>query len=287
MNKINPDEFSGALLDPRYRFYFGVTDHLIKALPDSASGDLPFEMVASTPHSDLEGETVCQGPDAFDLRYFLPGDHNRVGGIRLGHAPRGEQVTPPQFNLGYPVEARAGYDELYVKGFFYRSGFGSQYGVPLWQGMRDNPGKHGYQPSVEGYPLRDPMNPRRIVKSLITRIAISDTVMNPKTWLEAGHELRKAIMAQDTLEDGQEGTEAYQPQNRESGARNRRRKRQRGRATACCGASCGALQKAISRTEAGPGLVTAAYHHLIHDHNQTPEEAIDTLSALIRAQGRR
>jgi hypothetical protein len=143
--------------------------------------------IASTSDEDSEGEIL--EPIGFDLSRFL-----EIGYLNYNHGAKNDVGKI----IGEPTLANitpAG--ELYVEGFLYS---GHPLAESVWnlaETLQKNGSNRKIGFSIEGRATaRDPVNPKRITKALLTGLAITSTPVNGKTYLD----ICKGIQEEDFTE---------------------------------------------------------------------------------------
>lgn len=130
--------------------------------------------IAST--VDVDSDQEILEPGGFILDKFLS-----TGFLNYNH----KSSTDPTSIVGEPTKAYIDKSGLVVEGILYPD---SQKAVDLWntiKTVRNNSSKRRIGMSIEGKALeRDPLNPKRITKALITGCAITPTPKNAHTLVE-------------------------------------------------------------------------------------------------------
>lgn len=131
--------------------------------------------VISTADEDQQGEFL--DPKGFDLTKFI-----KTGHINWNHSLR----DSPEGYIGHPVSAKViDGKSVYMEGVLYTELQKTQDILKLDSVLTKygNGRKLGY--SIEGKATeRDPLNPKRILKAVITGVAITPTPVNQNTCLE-------------------------------------------------------------------------------------------------------
>lgn len=137
-----------------------------------------FSGVASDSHIDAEQESL--DPNGFIYDRFL-----KSGLFNLDHLPSRSPVNKSRFWIGEPLEAYVKDGKFFVKGKLWKQ---SPEARAFWDkalemkasGSTRKPGM-----SVEGKALeRDPKNPAKVTKALITNVALTFTPVNDHTFLD-------------------------------------------------------------------------------------------------------
>lgn len=156
---------------------------------DKSAKDLPkgnedryknmiFSGVASDRTTDAENESL--DPNGFVYDRFL-----KYGLFNLDHLPTRSPVNKSRWFLGEPISAEVKDGKFYVKGKLWEKSpearaFWDKALEMLESGSTRKPGM-----SVEGKALeRDPKNPLKVTKALITNVALTFTPVNPSTYLD-------------------------------------------------------------------------------------------------------
>lgn len=131
--------------------------------------------IASTPEVDSEGEIL--EPVGFDLSRFL-----KIGYLNYNHLAKNDASKI----IGEPTLAKVTpKGELYVEGILYNDHALAKSVWDLANTLESNGSNRRIGFSIEGRSLeRDPMNPKRITKALLTGLAITPTPVNGSTYLE-------------------------------------------------------------------------------------------------------
>jgi len=130
--------------------------------------------IASTPDEDSQGEYL--DPKGFDLSRFVDS-----GYINYNHFGK----TDPGMIIGEPDKAEVTNKGLYIEGFLYN---GSAQAKRVWElgnilNKSSKNRKLGW--SIEGRAIqRDPINPKKITKALITGVAITPSPVNKNTFVD-------------------------------------------------------------------------------------------------------
>lgn len=156
---------------------------LEKAKTSSTSEESPyanmvFSGVASDATKDDEEEVL--EPSGFIYDRFL-----KSGLFNLDHLPTRSPVNKSRFWIGEPLEAYVKDNKFFVKGKLWEK---SPEARAFWDKaieMKESGSTRKPGMSVEGKALeRDKKNPKRIIKALITNIALTMTPVNTKTYLD-------------------------------------------------------------------------------------------------------
>ena len=138
------------------------------------NGDMIVEGEASDNTEDADGEFL--NPNGFDCSPFLS-----TGVINWNHQAKKD----PNAIIGEPIEAyvnKAG--KFYIKGKLYKDDPLAQATYNKAKVMAKNSTTRRLGWSVEGIPLeKDPINPKKIRRALITGVAITHCPKNSNTWL--------------------------------------------------------------------------------------------------------
>lgn len=160
-------------LDDKFNFFIPVEFEKAK----TAKGEeiMRVRGVASTDDKDSEEEVLL--PVGFQLDRFI-----NYGQINWNHQGKND----PGKIIGEPDIARITPDgKLYIEGTLYK---GHPLAESVWQyakTLEANGSKRKLGWSIEGRATeRDPMNPKRITKALITGVAITPTPVNVNTYVD-------------------------------------------------------------------------------------------------------
>jgi len=167
-------------MENRFNFYVPVeSDELEKAVGKTTEtgryDNMVLEGVASDNSEDSDGEFL--EPDGFVLDRFL-----RDGLVNYEHLAK---TGGPSYIIGEPVSATVDGGKLKVKAKLYK---GRKVAEDLWDTlltMRENGSSRKLGWSIEGKTLeKDPNNPKRIRKALITHIALTFMPKNYNTYAD-------------------------------------------------------------------------------------------------------
>lgn len=140
--------------------------------------NMVFSGVASDSTKDAEEETL--DPKGFVYDRFL-----KNGLFNLDHLPTRSPVNKSRYWIGEPLEAYVKDGKFFVKGKLWEK---SPEARAFWDKaleMRESGSSRKPGMSVEGKALeRDPKNPLRVAKALITNVALTFTPVNPSTYLD-------------------------------------------------------------------------------------------------------
>lgn len=146
-----------------------------------------FEGLASDNSEDSEGE--CMEPNGFVLDRF-----KKHGLVNLDHLPSRSPINKSRFWIGTPLKAEVKNNKFYVKVQLWKKSpearaFYDKAIEMIESGSNRKPGF-----SIEGRALeRDPHNPKRVTKALITNIAMTMTPVNANSYAD----IVKGIQNQD------------------------------------------------------------------------------------------
>lgn len=168
-------------------FNFFVPIDFEKSVNKKGEKVMKIKGIASTPDEDSEGETLL--PVGFDLTRFL-----NIGYLNYNHGAKNDASKI----IGEPTVAKITQKgELYVEGVLYN---GHPLAESVWN-MAEILEKNGSSRrmgfSIEGRAIeRDPINPKRIIKALLTGLAITPTPVNSSTYMD----LCKGVQENDFVE---------------------------------------------------------------------------------------
>jgi len=163
------------MTDSRFNFWVPVD------IEKSGNGNdrvMKIKGIASTGDKDSEGEIL--EPIGFDLTRF-----KKSGFFNWNHQAKGSKDGAKAI-IGEPTEAKILPGQgLYVEGFLYKGHPLAESVYNLAETLETNGSKRKLGFSIEGRALeRDPMNPKRITKALITGIAVTHVPVNTNTYLD-------------------------------------------------------------------------------------------------------
>lgn len=180
----------------KFNFFVGID--LLKSKEadvddESKYDNMIFEGVASDDSVDDEGESM--NPEGFDLKRFL-----KSGLFNLDHLTTRSPVNKSRFWIGEPIDAWIKDNKLFVKGKLWKH---SPEARAFWdkclQMEKSGSSRKGGM-SIEGKVLeRDKKNPKKVVKALITNIALTFQPVNTNSWVS----LLKGKQDQDYIEYGE------------------------------------------------------------------------------------
>lgn len=159
-------------------------------LGDSKYDNMLFEGVASDDSVDDEGESM--NPEGFDIKRFL-----KSGLFNLDHLTSRSPTNKSRFWIGEPLDAWVKDNKLFVKGKLWKH---SPEARAFWdkcvQMQKSGSTRKGGM-SIEGKVLeRDKNNPKKILKALITNIALTFEPVNTNSWVS----LLKGKQGKDYIE---------------------------------------------------------------------------------------
>lgn len=171
------------MLNDRFKFFAEVDivekgkNVLPKDDPDRYN-NMEFSGVAADSTWDAEGESL--DPKGFVYDRFL-----KSGLLNLDHLPSRSPVNKSRFWLGEPISATVKDGKFFVKGKLWKN---SPEARAFWDKaieMKESGSTRKPGMSVEGKALeRDPKDPRKVTKALITNVALTMTPVNPSTFLD-------------------------------------------------------------------------------------------------------
>lgn len=133
-----------------------------------------FRGEASSNEEDTDKEIL--EPGGFILDKFI-----KSGFFNWNH----KASTDPSAIIGEPTQVKITNNKLYLEGFLYPDSEKAIKVYKLGEVLEKNSPNRRLGFSIEGRALeRDPHNPKRILKALITGCAITPTPKNPSTWME-------------------------------------------------------------------------------------------------------
>lgn len=159
------------------KFNFFVSADVIEKGAKDKDG-YPEEMIvrgiASTSDEDSDGETL--EPSGYVLDRFL-----KSGYINLEHKSKDDF----RYIIGEPTQAKIQNNKLWIEGKLYKTNplAKSVYDTIRMLKAEGSNRKIGF--SIEGKAIeRDPNNPKRITKALLTNVAITQSAKNQNTWAD-------------------------------------------------------------------------------------------------------
>lgn len=159
-------------------FNFFIPAEVIEKSVKLPTGESRIEMIiqglASDNSKDVEGEVL--EPQGYVLDTFL-----KTGTINYEHLAKRD----PKYIIGEPISAEVKGNEFHIKARLWGN---SEIARSVYQKMKElkeagSSRKAGF--SIEGKSLlRDPMNPKRILKALITNVAVTFSPVNSSTFAD-------------------------------------------------------------------------------------------------------
>lgn len=149
-----------------------------------------LEGLASDNSTDDEGEIM--EPGGFILDRFL-----KFGLINLDHLPTRSPINKTRFWIGEPLEAKINKGKFWLKCKLWKKSPEARafYDKALEMQESGSTRKPGF--SIEGKALeRDPMNPKRVTKLLITNVALTMCPVNSNSYAD----IVKGRQSQDYIE---------------------------------------------------------------------------------------
>jgi len=170
-------------------FNFFIPAEVIEKSVKLPTGESRTEMIiqglASDNSKDVEGEVL--EPQGYVLDTFL-----KTGTINYEHLAKRD----PKYIIGEPISAEVKGNEFHIKARLWGN---SEIAKSVYQKMKElkeagSSRKAGF--SIEGKSLlRDPMNPKRILKALITNVAVTFSPVNSSTFAD----ITKGIQEKDFI----------------------------------------------------------------------------------------
>lgn len=165
-------------LSPDFNFFLpvGVDEQILKSAKNKKGEDRYNNMIIEGVASDLtvDSDSEILEPKGFELSRFL-----KYGWLNYDHRAKDN----PKYNVGEPIDAKIKDNKLHVKGKLFKANKLSRdvFDTMLMLEASGSSRKMGW--SIEGKALeRDPGNPKRITKALITNIAITPHPKNHNTF---------------------------------------------------------------------------------------------------------
>ncbi len=168
-------------------FNFFVPLSEIKKSKDKAGNEVMIvEGIASTDDEDAEDEILL--PDGYVLDRF-----KSMGFINWNHMAKSD----PSKIIGEPIDCYVKNNKFYIKGMLYPDQKQARDTYNLMQTLKKSGSDRKLGWSIEGKALqRDPHNPKRITRALITGVAITPTPVNGNTFVD----LVKGIQEHDFVD---------------------------------------------------------------------------------------
>jgi hypothetical protein len=158
--------------DDRFNFWMPV--EFEKSVTKKGEKVMRVKGIASTADVDSDGEIL--EPSGYDLSRLTTSGH-----INWNHLAKND----PSKIIGEPDVAKIVNNKLYIEGVLYK---GHDLAESVWKYAETLNGNNSTRRlgwSVEGRALqRDPMNPKRITKALITNVAITPSPVNASTFVD-------------------------------------------------------------------------------------------------------
>lgn len=183
-------------MSDKFNFFVGIDFAKSKSetLDDESKYDnMIFEGVASDDSIDDEGESM--NPEGFNLKRFL-----KSGLFNLDHLTTRSPIDKSRFWIGEPLDAWVKDNKLFVKGKLWKH---SPEARAFWDKciqMEKSCSTRKAGMSIEGKVIeRDKKNPKKVLKALITNIALTFQPVNTNSWVS----LLKGKQEQDFIEYGE------------------------------------------------------------------------------------
>lgn len=160
-------------MDNDFNIWVPMELDIIKSGDGKTQGKMMIKGVASTADIDTDDQTL--EPTGFVLDRLL-----KSGYLNYDHRSKDD----PMFIIGEPTLAEIRKGELYVEGELYNTELAKSV-YEFGNVLASSNSKRRLGMSIEGKVLaKDPFNPKRITKSLITGIAITPTPKNANTYVD-------------------------------------------------------------------------------------------------------
>lgn len=169
-----------------FRFYLNIdidpeiqkSNSSNEPLDESRYDNMVFSGLASDATEDAEEESL--DPNGFVYDRFL-----KYGLFNLDHLPTRSPINKSRFWIGEPLDAYVKDGKFFVKGKLWKK---SPEARVFWDKvieMKESGSTRKPGMSVEGKALeRNPKNPKRVTKALITNVALTMVPVNPSTYLD-------------------------------------------------------------------------------------------------------
>lgn len=166
-------------IEPDFNFFLplGVDEEIAKSAKKKKDNSRYENMLVRGIASDLTVDTDEEvlDPNGFELSRFT-----KYGWINYDH-----RKESPKFNVGEPIDAKIIDNKLHVQGKLFKNNQLSRDIFDTMLMLEGSGSKRKMGWSIEGKALsRDPQNPKRITKALITNIAITPSPKNHNTYAE-------------------------------------------------------------------------------------------------------
>lgn len=162
---------------------------------DARYDNMIFSGVASDNSKDSEGEYL--DPNGFIYDRFL-----KSGLINLDHLPTRSPINKSRFWIGEPLEAYVKDGKFYIKGKLWKK---SPEARAFWDKaieMKESGSNRKPGMSVEGKALeRDKQNPNKVIKALITNVALTMTPVNTKTYVDIEKSKESDVLFEKVIEN--------------------------------------------------------------------------------------
>lgn len=156
------------------KFNFFVPLNIEKGKDKNGASVMKIAGVASTPQLDSDQEIL--EPKGFELKKFL-----KSGFVNYNHLAGKD----PNAIIGEPTKAEIKNNELHIEAKLYGDNPVAKGVYQLAQVLEKNSDSRKLGYSIEGRATeRDPNNPKRITKAVITGVAVTPSPKNPGTLLE-------------------------------------------------------------------------------------------------------
>lgn len=175
----------------KFNFFFPVEIEKGKDLDkDGYPKELIIQGVASTNDEDTDGETL--EPSGYDLSRFL-----KYGFLNMEHMAKNNMSNI----VGEPIDAYVRENKLFIKGKLYKNNPKAVaiYDTILMLKNAKSDRKVGF--SIEGKAtLKDPLNPKKILKAMLTHCAVTTSPKNANTWADIvkGQQEKDFVGLEDT-----------------------------------------------------------------------------------------
>lgn len=162
--KVNSSDFN----------FFVPFSEITKARDENGREIMIVEGIASTDDQDADDEILV--PDGYILDRF-----KSMGFINWNHMAK----TDPSKIIGEPIDCYVKDNKFYIKGMLYPDQKQAKDTYNLIQTLKKSGSSRKLGWSIEGKALqRDPNNPKRIIRALITGVAITPTPVNSNTFVD-------------------------------------------------------------------------------------------------------
>ncbi len=169
----------------KFNFFVPFDEEALEKATKAPVGDryknMILEGVASDNSEDIEGETL--EPTGYVIDHFL-----KNGYVNYEHLAK----KSPKFLIGEPVSGYVKNNKFHIKTQLWENSEVARDAYDKILEMKKTGSKRKAGWSIEGKSLaRDPMNPKRITKALITNVALTFSPVNSNSYADIAKGLQK------------------------------------------------------------------------------------------------